>query len=209
MELLEQVLGLISGPVAAIVLGVATMIVFKAPLSRLLDRTKKITTRGLETEATNQKIALTASAAEELHRVFDNALLVQREALVRTTLEGLEFRDPTERESFLIRFLAASAISQQFERAYWNIWGSQLAALQFLNGLGTDGAEQDWLLPFYEQSAAKDPQAEVEYPFDQWLGFLVSHQLASPEGTRIGVTLEGREFLKYILHQGYPLHRTG
>ena len=209
MQTLQQILGLISLPVAILVLGVVFMFVFREPLVRLLDRTRKITRSGLEADAPQQELAVRPSAAEELQRLFDNALLVQREAFIRGELERLAFREPTERERFLIRLLAASAIIEQFERAYWNIWGSQLGALQALNTLGAAGADVALLTPWYEQSAARDPQARLTYTFDQWVGFLETHQLVRRTEGHVQITIEGREFLKYILHQGYALYRAG
>jgi hypothetical protein len=195
-------------PLAVVTLGIVGILVFRRPLGRLIDRTRRITRTGLETDAPPQELE-TSSAAEELQRLFDNALLVQRETLIRDQLERLAFREATDRERFLIRLLAASVIAQQFERAYLLIWGSQLGALQGLNTLGAEGADVALLKPWYEQSAARDPQAGLKLSFDQWVGFLETHQLVSRSARRVQITLEGREFLKYILHLGYPLHRPG
>src|SRR5438445_6057800 len=106
-------------------------------LIRLLDRTRKITKSGIETSAPDQEL-IKLSAAEELRRLFDTALLVQRENVIRGELERLAFRELTERERFLIRFLAAAAIIQQFECAYSFIRGSQLIVLQALNKVGAE-----------------------------------------------------------------------
>lgn len=82
------------------ILGLVAMFVFRQPLSRLIDRTRRITKKGLEADAQPQdgKLKITPYAAEELQRLFDNALLVKRENQVRTELERLGFRDQTERE---------------------------------------------------------------------------------------------------------------
>jgi hypothetical protein len=209
LETVQQVVGLVTLPIAILALGLLAMIVFHRPLVRLLDRTRKITRSGIEADAPQQLLEVGPSAGEELQRLFDNALLVQRENFIRAELERLTFREATERERFLVRLLAASAIAQQFERAYLSIWGSQLGALQALNSLGVAGADVALLRPWYEQSAARDPQAGFAYTFDQWVGFLESHQLVLKREGHVQISLEGREFLKYILHQGYPLYRAG
>jgi hypothetical protein len=208
MTIVQQLVALISWPVAGLIFGLVAMFFFRQPLVRLLDRTRRITRTGLEADAPPQDTAIKPSAAEELQRLFDNALLVQRETQIRSELERLAFRDPSEREKFLIRILAAAAIIQQFERTYAQIWGSQLGALQFLNSLPA-GADAQVIRPWYDQAAGRDPQIFQNYSFDQWLGFLQSQQLIIRKENMVAITLEGREFLKYLLHQGYPLYRPG
>ena len=65
------------------------------------------------------------------------------------------------------------------------------------------------LSTFYEQSAARDPKAGFDYTFDQWLRFLETHGLVTRKDDLIAITIDGREFLKYILDRGYSLHRRG
>ena len=209
--MVHQALAMVSWPVAALILGLAAMAVFRQPLSRLLDRTRKITKTGLEADAQPQdgKLEIGPSATEELQRLFDNALLVQRESQIRTELERVAFKDQTEREKFLIRILAAAAIIQQFERTYSLIWGSQLSALQFLNTRGVAGTDSVEVRLWYSQAAGREAELYEAYSFDQWLGFLQLHQLVARNGDVVAITLEGREFLKYLLHQGYPLYKAG
>jgi hypothetical protein len=130
-----------SWPLVGLILGLVAIFVFRKPLTRLLDRTRRIGKTGLETDGQPKDLQqpVGASASEELRRLFDNALLVQREERIRAELQRLTFNDTTEREGFLIRILAAASIVQSFEQIYATIWGSQLSALQFLNSAGAAG----------------------------------------------------------------------
>ena len=114
-------------PIAAIVIAVIAMLIFRKPLERFLDRAKKIATTGIETAAGEQDTAKSEvgpSAADEFARLFDNQLLVEREAWIRTELVRIVGVDQTQKERILLRIIAAQAIVQQFETAYRTIFGS-------------------------------------------------------------------------------------
>lgn len=211
MDFVKQIINLISMPVAVLTLGLVGMALFRSPLSRLLDRTRRIGKTGLEADPQAQDSALQikASAADELQRLFDNALLVQRETVIQAELERLAFRDTSDREKFLIRLLAAAVIIQQFERTYALVFGSQLGVLQFLNTMGAVGAPINVLQPWYDQAAGKEPAFYQNYTFDQWLSFLQTNQLLVRSEDTVTITLEGKEFLKYLLHQGYSPYKAG
>lgn len=103
--------------------------------------------------------------------------------------------------------LPALALAQGFERAYTLIWGSQISALQFLNSAGTVPVQ--FLRPWFDQAAAREPEVYKGYTFDQWLGFLQASALVLRSGENVGISLEGREFLRYLLQQGYTLYKRG
>lgn len=197
-------------PVAVVVLGLAAMLIFRRPLARFLERAEEMGPKGIRAGSPSAQAVGTAvqpSPADELLRSFDNALLVQRETYIRTELLRLNITDMTERERVLIRLLAAVAILSGFERAYSLIWGSQLGVLQFLNSAGAVAA--DVLEPWYNLSATMNPDFYRNYTFDQWLGFLQASLLVTRAGETVSITLEGREFLKYLIHQGYSLSKQG
>lgn len=198
-------------PAVALILGLVAIFVFRGPLSRFLDRAKKIGKTGIEAAGPEQETRseIKPSPADEFMRLFDNELLVQREQWIRGQLETRLGGDQTERERVLIRVIAASSIVQQFETAYRFIWGSQLGVLEFLNTVGASGLPKDVLTTFYNQAAAREPSWYAEYTFDQWLGFLQSSQLITMRNDQVLITIEGREFLKFVLHQGYSLYKQG
>lgn len=196
-------------PAAVVILGVVAMLVFKQPLTRFLDRAEKIGKGGIQTATGAQVggVEVKPSPADELLKAFDNALLVEREKFIRAELERLHINPGIDRERVLIRLLAALALVQAFERTYTLVWGSQISALQFLNSAGT--VPVDLLRPWYDQGAAREPELYDGYTFEQWLGFLQGNLLVLRSGENVAISLEGREFLKYLLHQGYSLYKRG
>ena len=58
-------------------------------------------------------------------------------------------------------------------------------------------------------AAAEEPEFYENYTFEQWLGFLSDSRLVLSQDERVAITLAGREFLKFILHQGYSLYKQG
>ncbi len=196
-------------PGVVLVLGVVFMLLFRGPLTRFLDRAEKIGKGGIQAASGVQTsgIEVKPSPADELLKAFDNALLVEREKFIRAELERLHIVPGSDRERLLIRLLAGLALVQGFERTYTLIWGSQIAALQALNSAGTVAVQL--LQPWYEQAAAREPELYDGYTFDQWLDFLQGNLLIVRSGENVSISLEGREFLKYLLHQGYSLYKHG
>jgi hypothetical protein len=211
MALLEVLLKYLAWPFVTLILGGTGLFLLRRPLGNLIDRTRKIGKVGLEAAAATQEEAAEAKpkSADEFLKIFDNALLVQRETFIRTEIDRSGVAQGAERERVLIRLLAAAAIIQTFERTYVYIWGSQITALQFLNSAGAEGVDDDLLRPWYDQAAAREPDRYGAYNFDQWLGFLQANLLVLRNEGRVNITLEGREFLKYLLHQGYSLYKGG
>ena len=197
-------------PAVILLLGLVSIFVFRRPLSRLIDRANKISKSGIEVGQSSQekRTEIKPSPTETFLKSFDNALLVRREDFIRNELLKLETHEATEREKVLIRLLAAFSLIQAFESAYMFIWGSQIGVLQFLNSANQDTPE-DVLKPWYELAAGREPEFYRDYSFEQWLGFLEGHYLIMRRGRTIAISLEGREFLKYVVDRGYSLSKRG
>lgn len=196
-------------PAVVLILGIVSIFVFRQPLARFLDRAEKIGKEGIQAATSVQAsgVEVKPSPADELLKAFDNALLVEREKFILAELERLHIGPGSDRERVLIRLLASLSLVQSFERTYTLIWGSQITALQFLNSAGAVPAQ--FLRPWYDQAAARESEVYDGYTFDQWLGFLQASLLILRSGENVSISLEGREFLKYLLHQGYTLYKRG
>ena len=53
--MLHEILNLASWPIAVVVLGLLAMVIFRKPLTRLMDRTRRVTKTGLEGDAPSQQ----------------------------------------------------------------------------------------------------------------------------------------------------------
>lgn len=198
-------------PAVALILCLVAIFTFKKPLERLIDRTQKVGKSGLETSQAIQTDSEqhTVSKAEQLLKEFDNALLAKREAEIQQWLEQAQLPTGGDRERVLLRYLAGLSIVTTFEKIYSLIWGSQIGVLQFLNSAGQVGVEPEFLRPWFEQAAAREPETYAGDTLERWLGFLESNLLIAKAGPNVVITLEGREFLKYLIHQGYNLYKRG
>ena len=198
-------------PLAVTVIAVIAMVLFQKPFVRFVDRAMKIGPSGIEATAGDQVTAKSEagpSVADEFVRLFDNQLLVERENSIRTDLIRIVGADQTQKEKILIRIIAAQAILQEFETTYRTIWGSQLTAIEITNAT-PDRVELRVFETLYNQAAAREKERYTNYSFEQWLTYMESRLLSIRKDDRIHITLSGREFLKYIIHQGYTLSKYG
>ncbi|MFH1861833.1 MAG: hypothetical protein ABH878_03380 [bacterium] len=198
-------------PCVVLILVIVVIFAFKKPIERLIDRTQKVSKAGLETGQTIQSTSENPSMSKtnELLKVFDNTLLIQRETEIREFLNNAKLTNNCEREQVLIRYLAAFTVTMIFEKVYYVIFGSQLSVLMELNSAGEKGIKKEFLFTLFEKAQANYPELYTENTVDRWLGFLESFSLISQEDDNIMITIQGREFLTYIIRQGYRLDKGG
>jgi hypothetical protein len=113
-----------------------------------------------------------------------------------------------ERERVLIRFLASVHIGQSFDRIYYNVFGSQLRALNVLNG-SPEGLPKIVAEAFYEFGKSLEPESYTNLSYESWLAFLSSWFLVTVEDDDVKITAFGTEFLKYLLEQKLTLEKRG
>jgi hypothetical protein len=143
-------------------------------------------------------------AAEELRKIFDNRIVVEREELIIADLDKRQVHGP-DREKFLLRIASAFSFALQFERTYNLIFGSQLALLQQLNTMVPLGTPTGEARRFFEVARGAFPDLYKTYSFDQWLAFLLGQGLLLRHSDdRVVLTVVGREFLKYLVDRGHP-----
>jgi hypothetical protein len=193
-------------PIAVIVLGAFALILLRKPIERLLDRTTRVGKEGLIASNKSQDVSKDSkpSTVEDfLKKTFDNALLVEVEEKLKQQLDELDAKHPTEKEKLLLRLLASLVIIQSFDRTYFLIYGSQIATLQHLNDLRGQKVMVSDLVVFYDIAKNSDPQFYAQYSFERWFEFLISSFLIRKDGDIAFITLRGKEFLKYLIEQGY------
>jgi hypothetical protein len=201
-------MGAFAWPAAVLILGLVFLFLFKKPIDRLLDRTERIGKEGIQAVTRRQEEAIadsTTKKADEFMKLFDNALLVQREEALKAQLEAVLGKDPTDRERVLVRLLAANTIAEEFERNYYLIFGSQIAALVQLNTAGAVGIEMPQIEAIFSQAAQRHPDIYKDAQIADWLSFLLRTHLVHIEVNKAYITPVGKEFLKYLIHQGYSL----
>jgi hypothetical protein len=123
----------------------------------------------------SDNIAIERRAAEDYGKGV--ASVQAREESIKSELKrpGFGF-DQQDTIDVLIRQLATLQCISFFERTYRIIFGSQLSALDFLNTSGpvpTNIVE----VCFYDTAQNLEPAFYSDFPFAQWLSFLLSNYL--------------------------------
>lgn len=139
--------------------------------------------------------------------VLNDPLTMEQVSNLKIALANIESKE--EREDILYKLLAENQIAVVFEQTYSLVFGSQLSALQHLNGLSGIQKELAALKPFYENAKEKYPDFYKNYSYESWLGFLKSSLLILIENGNIDITVRGQAFLNYLTKQRYSLEKGG
>ena len=140
----------------------------------------------------------------KVQEAFNDPLTLEQVNVLKTALADVE-----PKEEILYKLLAENQIAVVFEQTYSLIFGSQLSALQHMNGLAGTQKELAVLKPFYENAKEKYPDFYKNYPYESWLNFLLSSLLILVDDGNIDITVRGQAFLNYLTKQRYSLEKGG
>jgi hypothetical protein len=186
-------------PLAALLFGITFVLIFRAPVVRLLDRTKAVGTSGIQAYDAPQTAVAPRDAVEELLEGYQNPLLLEVEGQIDELLKARGIADLAQVK--VLRKLCANAvILAEFERLAAVIYKSQIAALEYLNGHSPALREQ--MQPFYDDAASNYPRMYEHHDFKGWLDFMFSQVLIRQDKEELSITVRGREFLKWRLQEG-------
>jgi hypothetical protein len=203
------VLETVAWPGVVVVLGFGFMLLFRRPITAVLERTRRVGKGGLETFESPQLPAPTdkPDPLAEFMGSFDNPLLREQEAVILADIKARWLADPYVAQKALVRSLAGTQILLLFERIQSLIWASQVALLTYLNSRPT-AAPLNEVRRFYDDAAQKYPDLYHGYSFDSWVTFLASWMLIERHGEFVSLSKAGREFLKWRIEIGRagPFH---
>jgi hypothetical protein len=209
IDLLGESMEAFAWPGVALILGLVTLILFRPEVRKLINRTQKVGKGWLEAAKPEEQASPQKGSGvdEFITRTYQNQLLIEQEERIRNHLDSLKPASAAERETFLLKSLAATTLIQAFERTYYLIYGSQIRALEFLNDSRHLSVKPGELEPIYQEVTRQFPESYEGYPFERWLDFLVSSNLIRVDGAGIAITVFGKEFLKYLLDQGLSFRK--
>lgn len=119
------------------------------------------------------------------------------EAGIHADLQQLHPQTTEHKERVLVRALAENRVWGTHEYVYNRIFGSQIAALRWLNEFGAVTMEQ--ARAFLEPYTKLSPQLYARYGFESWLGFLKAMGLIDQQDNGpIAISDFGRSFLTYL-----------
>jgi hypothetical protein len=209
-------------PLAFLLIGCFALLLFRGPLTDLL-RSSKVTygKEGLsispESAASQQEmksdtaegLRLPASLdpngsvrLEQIKNYGISPLILQQERAIRADLRSLDLGDDTPNTaSVLIRHLAVEQLLRRAETTYRLIFGSQIAALHYLNLYG--GASKRKLIEFLEAAKAQYPKPYENYSDDQYIQFLTGSGLITlTRDDHYEITDVGKAFLQWMASSG-------
>lgn len=189
--------------VFAIVFGVFFLWLFRDPISRLLDRTKSLSKEGIHTYDAQQS-GKRPDALTVFLEGFHSPLLLEAETKIEENLKAQGFADSTHVRKVLVKMLAGALIFGEFQAIQSSIFASQLNALNSLN-------ENPELIPkaklkarFFDIAVTLYPEMYEHRTFDDWLGYLQHQTLIVETEKGVGISVRGREFLKWRVETGRP-----
>lgn len=89
------------------------------------------------------------------------------------------------------------SIAQAFDPDYAVLWEAPCSALALVDAAGSNGLAVGRLRPVYRKAAARFPEIYDGCNFLQWVGFMEQSRLMICDGSRLMLTEDGHEFLKY------------
>lgn len=209
MDNLIQILDVLKWPLVAIIVSIVAILRFTPNIGNLIDRIKKISKEGIETEKVNQQTHPQKKiSAKELLKLFNNKLIQEVEERLQSEFEKIE-HTPEEKEQLLMKRYASEVIAHVFDQIYNYIFGSQISALHYLNTHVGKLVDLNEVKLYYEEAKTKYPLLYNKYLFDNWLGYLENNVLILREGSNIGITIRGQEFLKYLISMGLTSNKFG
>ena len=203
-DMILEIMKILIYPIIVLILCIIAMKIFAPQIRKLIDRIKKISKDGIETETTPQQTDPKKISAEDLLKMFDNRLLVETEQWITSELDKIEHTHPDQKQKLLVKLYASEKIARFFDQTYNSIFDSQIKALRYLNSFAGTYVEKEKIEPFYENAKIKYPAIYVVYNFENWLSFLERMALILRNRDSIGITVRGQEFLKYLIDQALP-----
>jgi len=119
----------------------------------------------------------------------------------------LEMREARLRSrSWLENPIPLLSIVQAFDPDYAVLWDAPCSALLLVDAAGEHGLPVSRLRPVFRKAAACFPEIYDGCSFAQWVGFLEQCRLIVGDGSRLVLTDDGHEFLKYRFTTGRVLN---
>ena len=206
----EQIVqSLNSWPVAAVLITMVLGLLFRGPIGRLIERTKSLGKKGLDTYDAQQTPATSPDALAQFLEGFENPAFLEMEAFIESDFQKRGITDPDDVRKALLKMLARAVIYEQFENIRHTIYGSQLTLLSILNEQTTPLEKIAIEVGFYDDAVARFPDLHRGSTFESWLGYLLAHTLIVEKDEGIHISPRGRELLIWRVTTGRSFRATG
>ncbi len=208
---MDKLLENAAAPLATMILGISAMLIFRGPLTALLNRIRRVSggdKGAIEFDAPNEaQQKELQKQGTELHRLQNHPLgppsvevaIVEGKILER--LNSFADEDDIKKTQRLIRAFAQTILMHDFEVIYRIIFGSQLDLLLAANagGIAIEAVQQ-----MFDQAKATYPQVHAGGSMEAWLAYPIGVELVErvlgPD--RVLIRTKGKEFMQYLVAAG-------
>lgn len=172
---------------------------FREPLSRFMDRVKKVGGTYFEASMGDQL----QQQEEKPSNLAELELVIPKEVVAIQLEETKNVFTPLlgqgkDREEALFKIVASMTVAIKYHRIEAGIFGSQLALLLDLNSKSAGVALNDAKV-FYDRAVQQYPATYASYSYDQWLAFLTMHSLVLIQNGAVSLTTLGRGYINFLI----------
>lgn len=191
----------INWPLSIAIIAITFIIIFRKNISNILERTKNIksTIFSLNTNINQKNVnkELTIDNIDAFYYLFqaETTDFYKKSIKSEISLDGIPENKQTET---LIKYTVIMVTIYNMDKIYYNILGSQIELLEFLNQNSNQPKED--LKRFYNNAYEKSPKLYDRLTYEQYLDFLFSYNLiANQQEGKLSITVIGKDFLKYLI----------
>mgnify|MGYP003109586545 CR=1 FL=1 len=203
---LIELIDSIKWPVVVII---AILLLIK-PIKNLINRVTKVGYGNKSIEA-NQQTATKKIEEKEISEI-DRVIGLFRPETIEMFVNAIEketkiekLKNDNEKIERLKNYSTIIYIMRHFDSIYSAIFGSQIRILERLNTLQPESRDS---LKFYYESAKKhNPKFYENYPYEDYLNFLINFMLIREDNGIIQLTILGVDFLKYLTESNKDVNK--
>jgi hypothetical protein len=183
---------------------------FRAPISRLIDRISGASKDGITFERPQEigEIKPTPLSFIELMALPVSASVLDREKTIQSQLHEFSFKNEEEKITALSRNLAAARVELEFNDIAHRVFGSQVTLLINLSGTH-NGITKNQAEAIFEQAKIEFPELHGGRNLDDWLMYLQANNLITLIENKIDIMQFGTDFLKHLVDSRMAYNRYG
>lgn len=182
------------------------ILVFRAPLSKLIERITKINRDGLVAEPTPETQREQTSGQQAVQQLLDvvgaSIVISEQEENIRKDLLTRGLSVEGDSNKVLIKHLAGTQLLLAFERIHSLIFGSQINLLKTLNEVAGQGRPLREMSQYFEKVRIAFKEELGDWSLEQYLGYLFGQNLIVRHDNQFHITHLGVEYLTWMARNG-------
>lgn len=187
-------------PIVALV----SIFIFKKDIADLLHRIKNVGKDGINLnsmpEKQNEKQVMDIN--EELNNIETSEVIKITEDKIYEDLKERKLDTSNDTTKLLVRHLAITQVSLDYEKIYNFIFGTQITFLRRLNEVMVSGTTQEYVESYFI-NIQDNNDGFKEWNLEQYLSFLNTNQLITIDGKVYHISKKGHDFLLWLIKTGH------